>query len=124
MTAPSEKVDKATAAKIVQTLIDMAPRFKTPDSPEKFAEIVGHWQRALNLNPSLIPKSVYIEAVDSWLCEANQDTWYPAPGDIIAHTKKVMQRIDRDPHRGPKMRQWLEKERQERINRLVGGDDE
>lgn len=121
--SPSEKVDWATAMQIVQTLIDMAPRFRTPTSPEKFNEIVGHWHRALNLNNSVIPQQIYLDAVDSWLSEANQDTWYPAPGDIIAHTRKVMERIDRDPVRGPKMREWLEEQKQARIALLVGDDD-
>lgn len=119
----SEKVDRATAARIVQTLIDVAPRFKVPATPEKFEELVGHWQRSLNHNDSMVPQQIYLDAVDSWLSEATQDTWYPAPGDIIAHTKKVMRKISLDPVRGPKMRQWLETARQEKIARMVGDDE-
>ena len=120
--SPSEKVDKATATQIVQTLNDMAPRFRNPATPAKFDEIVGHWQRALNQHQSIIPAQIYLDAVDSWLAEATQDTWYSAPGDIIAHTKKVMARVDRDPARGPKMRAWLEDQKQARIAKLVGDD--
>lgn len=118
----SDQVDQKTAAQIVQTLIDMAPRFRVPQTPEKFEEIVGHWRRALNHSGSIIPKQIYLDAVDSWLASATQETWYPAPGDILAHARKVMRQIDRDPVRGPKMRAWMENARQEKIDRNVGDD--
>lgn len=114
-------VDTATAEKIVKRLIAAVWGFKRPQSDEEYADLVDTWRDSLNFNATTYPKAIYLEAVTSWLSEATADSRPPLPGDIVAHCKKVMERISKDPVRGPKMQAWLEGRREARIEQLIAG---
>lgn len=114
-------VDTTTAEKIVKRLIATVWGFKRPQSDEEYAELVDTWRDSLNFNDTTYPKAIYLEAVTSWLSEATADSRPPLPGDIVAHCKKVMAKIDKDPVRGPKMRKWQEDYREARIEQLIAG---
>lgn len=129
MTRPSDPrfrtgVDTEQADKIVQRIIANVWRFKVPQTPEEYADLVETWRDSLNFSPSTYPPAIYLEAVTSFLSEATHDTNPPMPGDILLHCKKVMDRIAKDPDRGPKMRAWQEARREARTRMLAGEDNQ
>lgn len=112
----TEQVDK-----ILKRLMSMMRTFPRPTDPQEYTDLVGEWEKALNFVGTKFPPFVYDEAVTSFLSEATAKTYPPLPGDIINHCKKVMDKINADPVRGPKMREWQQQRREHRVALLTGG---
>ena len=115
-------VDADLAKKIVDDLGMFVRQFPKPTDPVAYTKLVDQWEKSLNMSDNKYPPNVYEEAVSSWLAAATSKTFPPYPGDILEHCHKVMERIARDPVRGPKMKQWQEDRRMSRIAWLVGED--
>ena len=106
---------------ILKRMMSVMWNFHRPGDPQDFTKLVLEWHNALNFTDTKFPPSIYDEAVTSFLAEATAKTYPPLPGDIIAHCKKVMEKIKTDPVRGPKMQEWQQQRREHRVALLTGG---
>lgn len=116
-------VDGPLAEKIVRRLGRHVRMFPKPSDPDEWQDLVETWRDALNVADVAYPPSIYLEAITSWLSQAKSTSFPPFPGDILEHCQIVMSRIDRDPVRGPKMREWREEYRLARIDSMVADDE-
>ena len=105
------------AEALIDTMLVTCQNMRRPKTPEEKALLVKHWAGALSQTD--YPPNVYEDALSSWLASAKAGDSPPYPGDILRHCRLVIERIESDPVRGPKLLEWREARRAER-DRLLG----
>jgi len=104
---------------LLKTIKLSCPRFSVPAKVEDLEKLTKVWHYALNVDVDY-PAFVFEDAVGSYFAAASKDDNAPLPGDIRAHCKRVIDRIEVDPVRGPNLRKWREDKARERDARLNG----
>lgn len=110
--AHSEKVAGQVLAKIEV----LFPKFSIPKEPDRLKVVVNAWSHALS--KYRYPDEVWLEAVDEYFSQPGLGGEPPYPGDVLNAAKRVIERVERDPVRGPKLRAWREKRQEERDEAL------
>lgn len=105
------------ADSLISTILVTCQNMRRPKTPEEKQLLVKHWAGALSQTD--YPPNVYEDALSSWLASAKAGDSPPYPGDILRHCRLVIERIESDPVRGPKLLEWREARRRER-DRLLG----
>lgn len=111
-------IDEKDTLRLMRRIKAMCPRFSLPASSEALDELVGMWCRSLNFDLDMWP-TLYFEALDSFFATAGKDDAPPMPGDVRKHLGLVLERVESDPVRGPKLREWRRKRVEERSDRLA-----
>ena len=107
---------KPIADKLVTKMLVACQTMRRPRSAEEKRELVEVWANALSATD--YPEDIYIDALSSWMAEAKAGDNPPYPGDILMHCRRVIERIESDPGRGPKLLEWREARRLERDRRM------
>lgn len=107
----------AIADKLVTKMLVACQTMRRPRSAEEKRELVEVWAKALSVTD--YPEDIYLDALSSWMAEAKAGDNPPYPGDILVHCRRVIERVEVDPVRGPKLRAWRERKRDERDRRVA-----
>lgn len=102
----------AVAEKLIDMMLVTCQNMRRPKSPDEKNLLVRMWAGALSQTD--YPPNVYEDALSSWLGEAKSGDSPPYPGDVLRHCRIVIERIESDPVRGPKLLAWREARRVER----------
>ena len=104
------------AEALIDTMLVTCQNMRRPKTPEEKQLLVKHWAGALSQTD--YPPNVYEDALSSWLASAKAGDSPPYPGDILRHCRLVIERIESDPVRGPRLLEWREARRRERDRRM------
>lgn len=112
----SQHRSKDLAREVLEKISLLFPKFQMPTEPKQLGAVVNAWSYALG--KYVYPDNIWLEAVDEFY--SRSDSWgaAPLPGDILDCARVVMERAERDPVRGPKVRAWREARQDER-DRLI-----
>lgn len=103
---------KDVALEVLEKIDLLFPKFDKPSEPKRMQALSNAWAYALG--KYVYPDHIWLEAVDEFY--SRSDSWgaAPMPGDILDCARVVMERAERDPVRGPKVRAWREARQDER----------
>ena len=112
----SQLRSRDVAREVLEKIDLLFPKFDMPSEPKRLQAVVNAWAYALG--KYVYPDNIWLEAVDEFY--SRSDSWgaAPLPGDILDCARVVMERAERDPVRGPKVRAWREARQDER-DRLI-----
>ena len=113
-------ISKKQTLELLKHMALLFPYFRIPTERGEAEFFVSSWANALNRDVDW-PAHVYQEALDSYFASLTGRSSTPVPGDIREHCRKVIERIESDPVRGPKLREWREQRRLEREQQFLGG---
>lgn len=108
--------DDRVARNLVENIKLSCPRFSVPKDHDAYERLIRLWSSALSVVD--YPPNVFEDAFALWLRGASSQDNPPMPGDILAACRRVVAEIESDPVRGPRLREWRERRRDERIRRL------
>lgn len=105
------------ALEVLEKIDLLFPRFEMPSEQKRLEAVVGAW--AFALSKRSYPDFIWLEAVDEFFSRSNSFGAPPMPGDLLECARSVMERVERDPERGPKLRAWREARQDERDQRIA-----
>lgn len=107
---------KKIAGQVLSKIEVMFPKFSIPKEQDRLEVVINAWAYALSKYH--YPDEIWLEAVDEYFAQPGISGEPPFPGDVLNAAKRVIERVERDPQRGPKLRAWRDKRQAERDEAL------